>query len=263
MNKNTNTLCFLSLGDTHGFDTWKAGLDYWRPEDEKTLVNKFDKIIFVGDYVDDFDKTDEEIFTNFLEIIELKKKYPKKVVLLLGNHDVHYFVKTQKGNSSGYRTSMYLRLNELFTQNEKLFQVAYQYKNYLWTHAGVHRGWYQLNIEQQTHVIRDGEKIDYLEIDKSGNVADILNFCFEARHQPIFDCGYQRGGRQKTGGPLWADFNEVYKKPLLDYHQIMGHTRRKNIKHYDNYKGDTSTTFIDCLTITNDYEDNFYILNIE
>ena len=252
----------LSIGDIHGFDTWKAGLDYWRPEEEGTLVDQFDKIIFVGDYVDEFDKTDLEILNNFIEIIILKKKYPDKVVLLLGNHDVQYFIDSQKSNASGYRTSMYLQLNELFTKNENLFQLAYQHENYLWTHAGVHRGWYQLNIEQQSHVIRDGEKLDYLEIDKSGNIADVLNFCFETRHQPIFDCGLIRGGRQKVGGPLWSDFNEIYNKPLLGYHHIVGHTRGKKIRHYENYKGDTSTTFIDALSITNKYEDNFYILKL-
>ena len=264
MSKTTKKVdtSIISIGDIHGHDTWKAGLNYWRPEEEKTLVDQFDKIVFIGDYVDDFDKTDNEIYNNFIEIIELKKKYPEKVILLLGNHDVQYFIESQKGNASGFRKSMYLRLKELFTQNEKLFQIAYQYKNYLWTHAGIHRGWYQLNIAEQTHVFRNGEKSEYLEIDKSGNIADTLNFCFETRHQPIFDCGLIRGGKQKVGGPLWADFNEVYNKPLLGYHQIIGHTRRKKINHYENYKGDTSTTFIDCLSITNEYKDNFYILNI-
>jgi len=155
---------------------------------------------------------------------------------------------------------MWLQLNELFTTNQNLFQYAFQVKNYLWTHAGVHRGWYQFNIEQQKYIIRDGHKLEWLELEKDGNVADILNFCFEAKHQPLFDCGFYRGGRAKVGGPLWADKIEVYKKPLDGYHQIVGHTRIKEIKHYNQYANkNTTVTFLDCMHI--EY-DNYYIVEL-
>ncbi|MCK9476576.1 MAG: metallophosphoesterase [Candidatus Muirbacterium halophilum] len=253
-----NKLRVITVGDVHGFDTWKVPLNYFRPDEEETNLHLYDYIVFVGDYVDEWDMNDAQIYKNLVEIIELKKKYPEKVILLLGNHDIHYIYKD--GNKcTGFRESMYMQLNQLFTENQKLFQLAFQYKNYLWTHAGLHKGWWKFQVEDQKFVIRDGEKLEWLEIDKTGNVADILNFCYEARHQPIFDCGWARGGRQKVGGPLWADKNETYKKPLEGYHQIVGHTRIKEIKHYDNYKGDTSMTYVDCMHI--EYN-NYYTIEV-
>lgn len=155
---------------------------------------------------------------------------------------------------------MWLQLNNLFTQNRNLFQMAFQIKNYLWTHAGVHDDWYKLNILEQEYVIRDGVKCEWLEIDKRGNVADILNFCFEAKHEPIFDCSFYRKGRAKIGGPLWADKIEIYNKPLNGYHQIVGHSRTNKIEHYNNYSNkDTSVTFVDCINIS---YNKYYIIEI-
>lgn len=249
----------ITIGDIHGYDTWKKAINYSKINNE-IHISQFDLIIFVGDYVDDRIKTDMEILNNLLEIIELKKRYPSKVILLWGNHDVQYLLGTKKHGCSGYRPSMWFKLHSLFTENEKLFQLAFQIDNYLWTHAGVTIGFYNFQIKNQKYVIRDGVKLEWLEIDKSGNISDILNFCFEARHQPIFDCGIIRDGDAKVGGPLWADFIELYKKPIPNLNQIVGHTRRKKIDHYTNYKNkDTSTTFVDCMHL--DYNE-YYILDI-
>jgi hypothetical protein len=157
---------------------------------------------------------------------------------------------------------MWLKLHEFFVSKRNLFQLAFQYKNYLWTHAGIHRGWYKNKVASQKCVVRHNEKIEGLTIDHNEQIADILNFLFEARHDAIFDCGLIRGGYQKNGGPLWADKNETYKKPLDNYHQIIGHTHIDEVKHYKNYKGDTSTTYVDCMNIKNSYDKNFYILEI-
>lgn len=250
----------LTIGDVHGHDTWKQALDYWRPDEVKTLIDQYDKIVFVGDYVDDFILDDAQIYKNLFEIIELKKLYPEKVILLWGNHDVQYLLGTKGKGCTGYRPSMWLQLNELFTANRDLFQLAFQVENYLWTHAGVHKGWWKFQIQDQRFVIREGKKLEWLDLEKTGTIADILNFCFEAQHQPIYDCGWQRGGHARVGSPLWADKNELYKKPLEGYHQIVGHTRIDKIKHYNNYKDkNTSTTFIDCMCIEND---TYYIIEI-
>lgn len=243
----------LTIGDIHGYDTWKQALNYWRPNEEKTLVDQYDYIVFVGDYVDEFILPDEQIYKNLIEIIELKKLYLEKIILLWGNHDIQYLFGTKGHGCTGYRPSMWLQLNELFTQNRNLFQLAFQVKNYLWTHAGVHHGWWKFYVEDQKYVIRDGVKCEWLELDKTGTVADILNFCFETKHQHIFDCGLQRGGHAKIGGPLWVDKNELYKNPLDGYHQIVGHTSVNKIKHYNHYANkETSITFVDCMHINYD-----------
>ena len=78
----------LTVGDLHGKDVWKE-IDTIR----------YDKIIFVGDYVDCFTTSNVEIKHNLEQIIRYKKDNMDKVVLLLGNHDVQY---TTMSNSHLY-----------------------------------------------------------------------------------------------------------------------------------------------------------------
>ena len=246
----------ITLGDTHGSQKWKSIL---KPGTFESLVSTYDRIVFMGDYVDDFMMYDDKIYDNLLEIIDFKKKNMDKVILLWGNHDIHYLFDYQIYGSSGWRVSMNQDLKKLFNENKHLFQLAYQIDNTIWTHAGIHRGWYHQYIHNQKYIIEKKsinhpEEKTEIEIDKSGNLADVLNFCFDNKHHPIFHCGLWRGGINKTGGPLWADKLETYSKPLLDYHHIIGHTESKEVKHYNNYKGDTSTTYVDCIKYDEIYE---------
>jgi metallophosphoesterase superfamily enzyme len=73
------TMKLLAIGDIHGRDVWK---------DINFLA--FDKVVFVGDYVDSYIRSDWQVYQNLKEIIDLKKQNFDKVVLLLGNHDIHY-----------------------------------------------------------------------------------------------------------------------------------------------------------------------------
>lgn len=70
----------LVLPDMHG-------RQFWRKPCEN--VEMYDKIIFLGDYLDPYDFENvsvENAIDNFKEIIELKEKHTSKTVLLLGNH---------------------------------------------------------------------------------------------------------------------------------------------------------------------------------
>ncbi len=218
----------LSIGDVHGFDTWKKFGDIQHLiHNPKSNKYDFDYYIFVGDYVDSFTKTNEEIKKNLKDIIKFKKKHPNKVILLWGNHDIQYLTSYREHGCSGYRPEAYFDLHEIFRKNRKLFQLAFQIDNYIWTHAGIHRGWYEYEFPY-----------------KSKDIADDLNLAFEENNKSIFNVGYLRGGRSNVGGPLWADKIETSKKPLKGYHQIVGHTRIKEMKKVvidDN----TSVTYID------------------
>lgn len=65
------------IGDLHGRDWWKR----------KVETGDSDLNIFLGDYVDSYTVSDEQIINNLLDIIEFKKSYEDKVILLLGNHE--------------------------------------------------------------------------------------------------------------------------------------------------------------------------------
>ena len=224
----------LSIGDVHGTDFWKGFV---------LNPSEFDVIVFVGDYVDSFDKTNEQIKNNLLDIIEFKKSYPEKVFLLLGNHDIQYALNPpatlqMKYGCSGYRGEMHYDLYDIFNNNKDSFQVAYQYENYIWTHAGIHRGWYQSFLAQYNKYFQMFDE----------NVAGKLNIAYKYEVKSLFDVGYLRWGMQKVGGIFWADKQETWLKPLKEYHQICGHTHIEDIKQIEYKKFNCSVTYIDVVT---------------
>ena len=69
-----------TIGDTHGRVIWKefADIKFLLTADENSagkgdFVPKFFKYVFVGDYVDSFDLSNDVINENLLEIIRFKK----------------------------------------------------------------------------------------------------------------------------------------------------------------------------------------------
>ena len=66
--------------DIHGRIFWKYSIEH---------KGEFDKIIFLGDYLDAYSPdllVNEK--DNFKEIIQFKKDNLDKVILLLGNHEI-------------------------------------------------------------------------------------------------------------------------------------------------------------------------------
>ena len=224
---------FISIGDVHGEDNWKNFLNQY---------TDYDKVVFSGDYVDSFSKSNIEIINNLLDIIEFKKSNPDKVVLLMGNHDIQYALSHPsidlKHLCSGYRPEMHYDLYDIFNENKTLFQAAYQYENYIWTHAGIHRGWYTTFLNEFTKIFPDFE----------GNIADKLNEAYLFELSTLFHVGYLRWGTNPIGGIFWADKNETWIKPLKDYHQICGHTQVDDIKTSEHKKFNASITYIDVVT---------------
>jgi hypothetical protein len=126
----------IVLGDTHGRSFWK----------QITANENFDRIIFIGDYFDSFTiKTDAQI-NNFLDIIEYKKTSGKDVILLVGNHDIHYYPEVSDTGTSGYQTIGRLQIEPVIDANREHLQMAYQMGEFLFTHAGVSSEWLDDNI---------------------------------------------------------------------------------------------------------------------
>ena len=193
-----------------------------------------DKFIFVGDYVDSFYIDNLTIKENLLDIIGLKKKNSEKIILLWGNHDIQYLMGYDKYGCTGYRPEMQHDFYEMFNSNADLFQFSFQKGDYLWTHAGVHAGWYEYRFKS---FIKEHSDI--------ATVSELLNIAFDERFPSLFDVGYQRGGMHKVGGPLWCDKTELLSKPLKDINQIVGHSRVKKIQKIK--KHNVELAFIDVL----------------
>ena len=93
----------IVIGDVHGESTWRKIV-------EKNM--DADKIIFLGDYLDSFDKSPTEQITIFEEIMKLKKENKNKVVTLMGNHDFHYLLIPGE-RYSGFQEIMQVAYNEM------------------------------------------------------------------------------------------------------------------------------------------------------
>ena len=80
----------VTIGDIHGRCDWK-----------KVNPADYDIIIFLGDYVDSYTIEDQAMLDNLAEIVALKKRFPQKVKLLLGNHENSYLFRQYR--TTGYR----------------------------------------------------------------------------------------------------------------------------------------------------------------
>jgi len=218
----------IIIGDLHGKDCWR-----------EINIKNYDKVVFLGDYVDSFTISDLAIYENLKNIIRLKKTNPHKVVLLLGNHDIQYLY-FPRYQCSGFRPTMQSQLTNLFNNNKGLFQIAYQKENHIFSHAGITNSWYNEFL-----------RIPILETIKDGDdtIADLLNKVDQTGQRYILHtAGYFRGG-DGNGGVTWADKKETTMDMLKGHHQVVGHTVIKELETI-RYT-DRSVTYIDVLdTVT-------------
>lgn len=230
----------ITIGDLHGKDCWK-----------QIVPAQYDKIVFIGDYVDGVDKRGEDIVENLKAIIAFKLQQPEKVILLLGNHDIQY-LHFPKHPCSEFDSVIQPELTMIFNEYKSEFQVAWQHGKYLFTHAGVSRKylvWLQEMLE--------GNLISY----HSPMMAGYLNHIHQTDPHLLYVCGTKRGGFYPHGGPLWADEKETQLDHLVGFHQVVGHSRIFKIDAFTrswlNDKN-SSITYIDVL----DQRTEFFELNI-
>lgn len=200
----------LIIGDLHGRDCW-----------QQIDIEKYDHVVFLGDYVDSFILSDEAIYENLKKLIKLKKKHGRRMTLLIGNHDVQYryFPRYQ---IKGFRPSMQQRLTELFYQNWSCFQMAYQYGNYVFTHAGITNAWYRDFLRSPAL-----SRIDTGMVDIAGVINAVAALENSTDRYMLYSEGIYRGipGDMGNGSPIWADRKETMMDMLQGYHQVVGHTR--------------------------------------
>ena len=193
--------------DIHGRSFWKVAAK----EYDGTIP-----FIFLGDYLDCYSNENisfEEAKKNFEEIIEFKEKWGEKVILLLGNHDLSYYdYMFRCCRFSSHYAEWYC---DFLNQNFDKFKIAYDLKNngkvLLFTHAGVHPLWLEINALENI------------------KTADDINKLFENNKFCFNDIGHYRGGNQLYGSPVWADIREysALDKKYIDKNliQIVGHTQ--------------------------------------
>lgn len=214
----------LLVPDVHGRKFWKESvLDVLENYPEA-------KVVFLGDYLDPYVNYEEDVtkkgaFDMFKdEILPLKEKYPTRITLLVGNHDLGYY----NSNICECRSDRIRReeITKLFIENWENFclidDAVINDKHFIFSHAGIHKAYAEYCF---------GKEINEY------NVKDFFNNAFLTENYGIMDSlgtysHYRGWGGYDYGSLVWADVREWAKKvdgkAILegDYgYQIFGHTR--------------------------------------
>ena len=131
----------IVLGDVHGSTFWKTAVD----------ENPACRYIFLGDYLDPYEYIPAWLLIrNLKKIIQLKKERPDDVILLLGNHDLHYFC-SDMDPSSRFDFMIAEEVSMLFRENIHLFMYAFQVDNWIFTHVGISEKWFLDDFKGNTY----------------------------------------------------------------------------------------------------------------
>jgi hypothetical protein len=237
----------IYIGDIHGRTTWKQIVEQ-HPN--------ADNIVFVGDYFDSFDISGIEQLFNVEEIVRFKREREldpsKKVYLLIGNHDIHYWPNNQNGGvTSGYQSVMRSQFEQFFRDNENMFQMSVTLGNCLCTHAGV-----------SSKFLKDTGYWAYDTHTDESHVSEFLNDLFKYKpNEFLFHAAYDRGGIKYIDGygddeeqsPIWIRPKSLKRSNVNDdlkkmYIQIVGHTPQPKIDIKGKYGGGRYY-FIDTLEV--------------
>lgn len=238
---------YLIIPDVHG-------RTFWRHMVEECLKNHpHIKIIFLGDYLDPYQYegiTQEDAIEVFDEIIELKHQYPDRIILLLGNHDLHYVMNDRRGCRMDYRNKG--RIVDTFRKEFDNFDLCWfdeiAGKNIIFSHAGFTRGWLNHRMKWINPEMLDRYtsneiyySIDYRMI-KETDWKDLLK-----RSHIFSDVSYYRGGDDSFSSFLWTDVNEMIEAAdPINAMQIFGHSQQEKdpVKYKDFYCLDCRKPFL-------------------
>jgi hypothetical protein len=232
------------IGDVHGRSIWKLIVNIENP----------DMVVFIGDYFDSFDIKGEEQLNNFLDIIEYKKSSGKEVIMLIGNHDFHYFPEVGNTGTSGYQSIFKHQIEPTIDANREHLQMVYQMDEFLFSHAGV------------SPTFMDGEFGEEGWVED--NVVELLNDLFKYKPKSFDFNGTDPYGDNTYQTPIWIRpkslmaVNKKHDKGLKKkYIQVVGHTQVKKLDLIGAEKAAGGRYYlIDCLGTSGEYmiiEDGF------
>lgn len=211
----------LILPDIHGRSFWKAAITEY--------YDKVDQIVFLGDYADPYSFegiTNQQALDNLRDLVSYSEErdVDSKTIFLLGNHDFHYIIPSDKCRYDSVNASEIealikrLHCRMLFLGGSKKHPI-------LFSHAGLTVGWL---MESHINVTTGSKNIDKMNV-------DYINFLWESgnkKTREIFNAtSFFRGGNHLFGSPIWADahehendFKQHENRRATDVYQIFAHT---------------------------------------
>jgi hypothetical protein len=163
-------------------------------------IDEFEKIIFLGDYFDDWENKWPHQMNNFLNIVNLKKEFPDKIDLLWGNHETSYYINER---CSGYQNEHAINIEKKLKLNKDLFEIISVYDNWIFTHGGISEVWM-----------------------KCAGVKSIseINQLFKETPNYFRWVGPCPNGDNANEGPLWIRPEALINNAVKNHHFCVGHT---------------------------------------
>lgn len=127
----------LAVGDVHS--------KTWMIYEIAELIDLYDKVVFVGDYADNWNTPPTHSMSTWRLIRQLMQSNPDKVHAVIGNHDYAYIHPEIAGRSSGWNPVTFTLINT--PENKKIknwllsLPVTLELDGVTFSHAGVTNEW--------------------------------------------------------------------------------------------------------------------------
>lgn len=179
----------------------------------------FDRVVFLGDYFDDFNDTPQDSYRMALWL--KKNLQDERFVFLFGNHDISYFSVNRNAQCSGYTDNKDIAIWEILDTNDfDKFKFFWMQDGWLCSHAGL--------VDSFLPPVWKSEDLTHENIKKY--LLEQSELCLKSLHETrethwFFQAGDARRWRPIgcKGGILWCDFNQEFE-PIKGLAQIFGHT---------------------------------------
>jgi len=196
------------IGDIHGRNVWEDIIKAESP----------DQVIFMGDYFDSYNIPGVYQIYNFQNILKYAEEHTN-TILLIGNHDFHYFKHIGRQKTEGYQGGTFpLVVGEILEEHKDKFVMAYEHNNIWFSHAGISPVWLK-NCQWE------GEPVVYYV----NQIWKYKPFWF-AYNTEAPDFG---SGNHPVHSPIWIRpyalmkaNRDVFRNEVI---QVVGHTHRKKI----------------------------------
>lgn len=219
---------YIFVGDIHG-----------KVDEVEAALAKEGKKIFVGDFIDSYDRSVEDHKKCFDLVFDAIDKGEAEA--LFGNHELSYILPFTHGCSGKSAERMMLMRHYGPICIKKFKPFLFLAPNFLVSHAGLTtQMWESEGLTLET-------------------VEGKLNEWWPNESKPIHNIGYYRGGGKPYGGLFWCDFNAEFE-PVTGLNQVFGHTRASQGQGIRHIKMDTESSY--CIDVLDFHKNTFLELEL-
>ena len=216
-------------------------------------IEKVDKVIFLGDYLDPYPNEIEEnpelmeceyfgdsknLLKMLEDIISLKKNESDKYILLTGNHtDSYIWSKFAAATRTDYKN--WEKYHKFFSENLEYFNLVWIEDNVIFSHAGISEGWadqflyHYMKYDEGAELEKNSLVFETARVLKDTPLENFNKYYIDS----ISHISRYRGGDAPYGSCEWADIAEHIEK-VISYEnntfigkgengifQVFGHTQ--------------------------------------